>query len=244
MGRIANRLLESYLHSPDNLATCTGSCWWKGQTKRWKLMRKDAIHNHKSRVCFKTCSHVCYHMPSSGSARKGSIITLHYKQEDLSLRAKKCSVFIEPAPGTGTPSSCHHYFFWAILVTSHSEGVLGWWWRIGKWRSSLQVRAGRRQWRCARLPWGAVRKDIRWRSKIPSTLDHPAQTGSIAGGNSPALEVIGVQKNFSTDLAKEVGVRKENMISLSSAYCVQGTIQGASPTLEALQWLRSTMTWR
>lgn len=89
-----------------------------------------------------------------------------------------------------------------------------------------------------------MRKDIRWRSKIPSTLDHPAQTGSIAGGNSPALEVIGVQKNFSTDLAKEVGVRKENMISLSSAYCVQGTIQGASPTLEALQWLRSTMTWR
>ena len=69
------------------------------------------------------------------------------------------------------------------------------------------------------------------------------QTGSIAGGNSPALEVISVQKNFSTDLAKEVGVRKENMISLLSTYCVQGTIQGASPTLEAL-WLRSTMTWR
>ena len=52
-------------------------------------MRKDAIHNHKSRVCFKTCSRVCYHMPSSGSARKGSIITLHYKQEDLSLREGK-----------------------------------------------------------------------------------------------------------------------------------------------------------
>lgn len=62
-------------------------------------MRKDAILNHKSRVRFKTCSHVCCHMPSSGNARKGSIITLHYKQEDISLReGKKVFCFHKASP--------------------------------------------------------------------------------------------------------------------------------------------------
>lgn len=117
---------------------------------------------------------------------QGKYYYLHYKQEDLSLReGKRVSCFHRARSWHRDPFLFHsHLFFWAISVTSHSEGILGWWWRMRRWRSLLQVRAGRRRWRCTLLPWGVVRKGTRWRSKIPSALDYPVQTGSIAGGNS------------------------------------------------------------